>query len=248
MNGIMETEKDFLVIIPAYNEEENIGDVLTKLHFYHPDVDVLVINDGSTDDTANVVRSFPVKMVTHPTNLGYLTTLQTGFKYAMENGYNYVIQFDADGQHEVMDIDLIREALMNRETDIVIGSRFLSHPPLRVGWAKKLVISFFRFLIRLLTHIRVTDPTSGFRGYKRDVFKSFTEPNGLPNEFPDSNFILELLLNNYRIIEVPARMKPRLYGQSMHNGIKSILYFFQVSLSILIVWLRHAFRKRMMTK
>lgn len=236
------------IMIPAHNEEGNIATVLEDVLSLKLQADILVINDGSDDATENIVKSYPVFLVSHPVNLGYAATLKTGFKFACKKGYQNVIQLDGDGQHDVQYIHELMSALTNEQIDIVLGSRFLQKSQMNISWAKLAVIKFFRMTILRMTGKKVTDPTSGFRGYKESVFHNFVRPNFFPNEYPDSNLIIELLLQNYRLKEVPVNMKNRMHGVSMHSGFKSVIYLFHVMLSIVTVMLRHGLRKRVSTK
>jgi len=158
---------DCLVIIPAYNEEQNIGNTLKKIRELHKNLDILVINDGSKDKTEAVVKEAGEMVITLPYNLGYGGALQTGFKYAMSRGYDYIVQFDADGQHDPGDILLILDQLKTGSTDIVIGSRFLGRGSFKAGILKKMAITVFRFLIKISTGVKITDPTSGLQGLTR---------------------------------------------------------------------------------
>lgn len=238
--------KQLLIIIPAYNEENQIGAVLDALSA--PDIaevaDVLVMNDASTDHTGKIVREHGVSLVTHVYNLGYGSGLQVGYKYAVRHGYQYVIQMDADGQHDVCNVRTIFTALTTPEADgkcpdIVLGSRFLegsrSYP---MGGARKAAIYYFRFLIRLITGKTVSDPTTGLQGLNRHAFLLYAQFNQFDDQYPDSNIIIRMLLLGYRLKEVPAVMHPRMSGQSMHSGIRPVLYMIRMTLSILSTWIR----------
>ncbi|WP_078409079.1 glycosyltransferase family 2 protein [Priestia abyssalis] len=234
--------KKHLILIPAYNEEGNLKKVLQSLTDVRPDADILIVSDGSTDETENIAKAFPVYVISHPTNLGYAAALQTGFKYAAAKGYDIVIQFDGDGQHDPHYVGDMLHAFSDKGADIVLGSRFLRKSGMETGVSKRLVIFFFRFLIWLITGAKITDPTSGFRGYKHNVYRRFT--HAFPNEYPDSNFIIELLLREYNLVEIPVNMKNREHGISMHAGFRPVLYVAQVVLSIIIVWLRCKWLKK----
>lgn len=232
-----------LILIPAYNEEQTIETVLTELLNLATDSDILVVNDGSNDQTMGLAKRFPIFVLSHAANLGYAAALQTGFQFAVNKGYHYVIQFDADGQHSPKDVPLVLEALMKEDRDLVIGSRFIGGNPSGVPFSKKMAILLFRGLIRSLTGKGVTDPTSGLRGYKRRVFETFVKPHGFPSDYPDMNFIIELLLRKYRIKEVPITVIARKHGQSMHAGLRPLIYLLQVCLSSLVVWIRFTKRR-----
>lgn len=238
--------KEFLIIIPAYNEEGKIGTVLDALTV--PEIrdwaDILVMNDASSDNTGNVVRAHGVNLVTHVFNLGYGGGLQVGYKYAVRRGYKYVIQMDADGQHDVCNVSALRQALTTpgengRCPDVVLGSRFLEgSAPFPVGGAKKAAIHYFRFLIRLFTGRRISDPTTGLQGLSRRAFLLYSQFNQFDDRYPDTNVIIRMLLLGYEIKEIPAVMHTRTTGQSMHSGLKPVLYMIRMTLSILSTWIR----------
>ena len=226
-----------LVVVPAYNEEGNIRKVLEELLRVQKDFDIAVINDGSWDDTGRLAEQFPVRVLFHPCNLGYGAALQSGFRYAERNGYTHLVQFDADGQHRPQDIATVLNALTATDAEVVLGSRFLGDGNLRLGQAKMLAIGIFRLLIRVFTGARVTDPTSGLRGLSRNVFAYYAVKDRFPNDFPDANVVLEMLLRKIRIREVPVGNRTREQGNSMHAGFGPILYMFTIMLSILVVLL-----------
>lgn len=230
---------NFLVLIPAYNEEQNVGEVLKGLLEHYPQLDILVVNDGSSDRTADIVKSYNVHLISHPTNLGYGAALQTGYMFASERNYAYVIQFDADGQHETSGIQSVMDMLEQNGVDIVIGSRFLRTTDMKVGMSKRLAIQMFKSFIYLLTGHKISDPTSGLRGFSHHVFHKFVDSRNFPSDFPDSNFLIQLLLQNYQLKEVAADMKDRAHGESMHGGIKNLVYVMQIMLSIFIILLRY---------
>jgi glycosyltransferase involved in cell wall biosynthesis len=235
--------RSFIIVIPAYNEEENIGNVLQQLISRNLDADILVVNDGSIDRTEAISRRYPVKLLSHPTNLGYGAALQTGFKYAALKGYEYILQFDSDGQHNPDDLTVIMKELQRGEADVVIGSRFLGDPHFNPGAMKRIAIGLFRFLIRCFTANSVTDPTSGLRGLNRNVFRYYSVRDRFPSDFPDADIIIQMLLNKFRIQEVPIHSQSRLAGVSMHSGLKPVIYIFKILLSILNVVLTHGLVK-----
>ncbi|MCY0893652.1 MAG: glycosyltransferase family 2 protein [Acidibacillus sp.] len=235
---------DTLIIVPAYNESKNLGKVLQSLISVCSSVaDVLVIDDGSQDDTAIVARCFPVTVIIHPWNMGYGTALQTGYRYAVKGSYEYVIQFDGDGQHNPYDVMAIWEALIISDGGYVIGSRSLGDPFYHPGMIKGLAISIFRFLIQLFTNQWITDPTSGIRGLSRKIFTFYAQPNCFPTDFPDADLVVDILLRQQRIVEIPAGNYPRIEGTSMHAGFRPILYMIKVTIRILVVVLRHTLRR-----
>jgi len=239
-------KKEVLIIIPAYNEGKTIGDLLHKLN--QPEIaeiaDVLVMNDASKDDTAKVVREYGHTVVTHIFNLGYGSGLQVGYKYACRQGYQYVIQMDADGQHDVSNVLKLYERLTTPDEagtcpDIVLGSRFLegsiSFP---VSFLKKMAFVLFRFLIKQGTGKKIMDPTTGLQGLSHRAFSFYAGYGHFDDKYPDANMIMQMLLLGFTVEEIPAVMHARTEGVSMHSGLKPIIYMFRMMYSIVAVWLR----------
>jgi glycosyltransferase involved in cell wall biosynthesis len=232
---------DFLVAVPAYNEEQNIRSVLNALKNLNLSIDIVILDDGSTDKTALYAWQSGAKVVSHPTNLGYLAAIQTGFKYAEKHQYPYIIFFDGDGQHDPIGIIDMIDAISHDDVDVVIGSRFLNDSHMDISHSKLLAIKFFRSIIYRTTKKRITDPTSGFKAFKANVYKRFTNSRDFYYELPDSNFIIDILLQNLSIVEIPVNMFNRVHGESKihHNGLKPFVYMAQTLLSILIVIMKN---------
>jgi len=245
MNGAV-AEKSLLIIIPAYNEEKNVGPFLEELSgtLAGMDADILVIDDASTDRTARIAEDMGCTVVTNIYNLGYGSGLQTGYKYASKHGYDFVIQMDADGQHDACNIDRLYQKLLDSDEaekplDIVLGSRFLkdsvTYP---VSLLRKIGSRVFRFLIRLGTGQKITDPTTGLQGLSRRVFSFYAGYNHFDDKYPDANMLMQVLLLGFRVEEIPAVMHPRTEGVSMHSGLNSLLYMFRMTFSVIAVWIR----------
>lgn len=242
----MAERKDLLIIIPAYNEAGNLGQFLARLK--EPDIsskaDVLVINDASTDATKEIALKYGVTVVSHVYNLGYGSGLQTGYKYAVRKGYKYVIQVDGDGQHDARNIPVLYEALTSGDADgslpeIVIGSRFMEGSfPYKVSVVKRFAIGLFKWMIRMTTGKRFTDPTSGLQGLNRRALQFYARFGNFDDRYPDANMILQMTLLGYRMMEVPAIMHYRTEGISMHSGFKPFVYMFRMFFSILAVFIR----------
>jgi glycosyltransferase involved in cell wall biosynthesis len=232
-----------LVIIPAYNEEKNIDEVLKKIIELGIKMDIVVINDGSRDNTLKIVRQNNVKVISNPFNLGYGGALQTGFKYAVIKGYKYIIQFDADGQHQVQDIELIRKELEKGDIDIVVGSRFIGKGSFKAGFFKRRVIKLMRFLIKASTGTAVTDPTSGLKGLSQRTFTYYSNMGSFPYDYPDADILIKMLKLKYKVREIPIDVLQRDSGTSMHSGLKPVVYVLKVLLSIFIVLLRDLIEK-----
>lgn len=231
---------EVLVVIPAFNEEENVGKVIRTLNQSNSAIDVVVVDDGSLDGTARISKDSGAEVVSHPTNLGYSSAIHTGFKYAAKKNYPYVIFFDGDGQHDPANIQDMIEAIRLPNVDVVIGSRFLSSRKMNIGLSKRIAIHFFQQIIYLITKKRITDPTSGFKAYKAGVYKRFLKPGAFSYDLPDSNFIIDILLQKLTILEIPVNMYDRKNGKSKihHSGIKPMIYMAQTLLSILIVLIK----------
>ncbi len=242
----MKKRKKVLIIIPAYNEGKNIGNLLEKLE--RPDIadlcDVLVINDASSDDTGQVVRNRGHKVVRNIYNLGYGSGLQVGYRYAKRYGYCFVIQMDADGQHDPENVLKIYKALTTPDEkgeipDMVLGSRFLKDSPkYKSSVAKDMGYVVFRALIKMLTGKTIMDPTTGLQGLSRRTFCYYAGFDHFDDQYPDANMILQMVLLGYKVVEIPALMHQRTEGKSMHSGLKPIIYMVRMTYSIFAVWIR----------
>ncbi len=234
-------DRKTLILIPAYNEEKSITKVIRNIHGECGDVDILVINDGSRDKTAETAEKAGAIVVSHIFNMGYGVSLQTGYKYAVDHDYEFIIQMDADGQHDVCNIGTIYNKLTHGKHpyDIVIGSRFIGERDagsMKVGIAKKVAIGFFNMAIKLVTRKKFTDPTSGLQGLSRRAFTAYSLYDNFDTNYPDANIITKMLLNGYWLREVPAVMHERKSGVSMHSGLrKNIAYMLTVTLNIVVV-------------
>lgn len=251
MKWDMREKKEVLIIIPAYNEEKTIVKLLEQLE--KPEIadiaDVLVMNDASSDATNWITKARKHTVVTHVFNLGYGSGLQLGYKYAVRNRYRYVIQMDADGQHDACNVGLIYRELKRKDEngqtpDIVLGARFMEgSQDFPVSFAKKTAFVLFRNMIRVGTGKRISDPTTGLQGLSFRTFLFYSKYNHFDDKYPDANMIMQMLLLGFRVTEIPAVMHPRLEGKSMHSGLKPILYMFRMMISIIAVWIRETVLK-----
>lgn len=224
-----------LIVIPAYNEEENIARVVDDLVRHYPQYDYVVVNDGSRDRTAAVCRANGYRLIDLPVNLGLAGAFQTGLRYAAENGYDCAIQLDADGQHKPQYIAPMLDAL-EEGADIVIGSRFLTvKKPKTLRMVGSYIISWS---IRLTTGRAICDPTSGMRLFNRAMVEEFAQNL---NYGPEPDTISYLIKNGAVVKEVQVEMGERMAGQSYLTLWKSAQYMVKMSISILLIqW----FRKR----
>jgi glycosyltransferase involved in cell wall biosynthesis len=219
-----------LIVMPARNEAETIGAVIGRLKAVVPDADILVVNDASTDNTAEVAAKAGAKVVNLPINLGYGGAVQTGFKYAARHDYDAVVLMDADGQHDPACVPDLLKAL--RDADFVLGSRFLGECRYKVPIARRIGMWLFGKIVNWVTGQKITDPTSGFQALRKEVVKFLAEDN-YPVDFPDADVLILLHRSGFRIKEVPVIMHERQHGVSMHSHLKAVYYVFKMSLSIL---------------
>lgn len=238
-----ETEKDLLIILPVRNEEKNIGQVLEQLS--QPDIqgaaDVLCINDASSDASGQIIDRYPCTQIRNVFKLGYGSALKLGYKYAVLKNYKYVIQMDSDGQHDPCSIPVIYQRLQETGADselpdIVLASRFMKDSSeFPVSIFKKCAFVLFRFMIRVVTGRKIADPTTGFQGLSRRAFTYYSQYNHFDYQYPDANIIMQMLLQQFRVTEVPAVMHVRKDGQTMHSGLEPVWYMMRMFLSVLAV-------------
>lgn len=241
-----EGRKELLIIIPAYNEEMNIGAFLDSLQEkgVAEFADILVVDDGSTDRTAQVLRGHRAHVVSHDFTLGYGSSLQTGYKYAVNNGYTYLVQMDADGQHDACNVERLYAGLREADEkgelpDLVLGSRFVEGAEsYKISGVRKMAQNMFKRAIRMATGQEILDSTTGLQGLSRRAFSFYSRFHCFDDMYPDANMILQMLLLGFRVKEVPAVMHERKKGVSMHSGIKPFFYMFRMLFSILAVWVR----------
>lgn len=227
--------KEVLIIIPAYNEEENIEHVVNLIRETYSQYDYVVVNDGSKDRTADICRKNNYELLDLPVNLGLAGAFQAGLKYAYEKDYSYAIQFDADGQHRPEFIGSML-AKIKEGNDIVIGSRFVTNrkgKSLRMFGSKLITIA-----IKLTTGTRISDPTSGMRMFSKAMIKEFARNL---NYGPEPDTISYLIKNGAKVSEVQVQMDERQFGESYLNMVGSMKYMSKMLLSIVVI---QNFRKR----
>ncbi|NHN34276.1 glycosyltransferase family 2 protein [Paenibacillus agricola] len=230
--------KKVLLVIPAYNEQKNIIHVLEGIKRCDAEVDILVINDCSKDATKEVVEQKGYNIISLCANLGYSGAIQTGLKYALLRNYQYVVQFDGDGQHDPREINRLIEAIENEKCDIVIGSRFIVKNQYKHGLFRILGTNMFSHIIKVFTKKEITDPTSGLQIINRDAFKYYVDSGNYP-EYPDANILILMIRAGFNIKEIPVIMHDRLSGVGMHDSpIKNIKYVIAMLYSIFLCVLK----------
>jgi len=226
-------DKKILIIVPAYNEEPNIRRTIDDILSVSTAFEVLVINDGSCDRTAQEAMGANASVVTLPFNLGIGGAVQTGFQYAVKGNFDMAIQVDGDGQHDALFIEELVKPILADQADMVIGSRFV--PPFsgyQSSFVRRIGIHFFAYLISFLTGYQVTDPTSGFRAYNRTMIHYFAA--NYPQDFPEPEAIVLARRLNARVIEVPVKMRQRIFGHSSIRYLKTLYYMIKVTFAVLL--------------
>lgn len=223
-----------LIIIPAYNEQENILSTVNKIKEYSEELDYIVINDGSTDNTEKILIENNIKHIKLINNLGIGGAVQTGYKYAYENEFDIAIQFDGDGQHDINYVPNICEPILNGQADMVIGTRYLdkSSSKFQSTFMRRLGSSIISIFIKVFAGKKITDPTSGFRAINKKVIEEFAKE--YPKEYPEPESTVSLLVNGYKVEEIPVSMNERTGGTSSIRLWKTVDYMVKVVLAIII--------------
>ncbi len=228
-----------VIIIPAYNEAENITTVMASLTALKSDLEILVINDGSKDDTVIRARAGGgrVTVIDLACNLGIGGAVQTGFLYARQNDFDVVVKFDGDGQHLASEIELLLETLSSKNVDVVIGSRFLTAGGFRSTFSRRLGIRLLELVNSFCLGRRIRDNTSGFRAYNRRAIEFLAE-NYPAIDYPEPEEVVLLARNGFGVIETAVAMAPRQGGSSSISPGRSLHYMAKVLLAILMTHLR----------
>jgi glycosyltransferase involved in cell wall biosynthesis len=229
----MQPTRSYLAVVPAYNEAATVGRVVRTIREEAPQFDVVVIDDGSTDGTGEVAEDAGGRVIRHPFNLGIGGAVQSGFTYALENGYDYMVQVDADGQHLPEEIPKLLTAMDENPTlDMVCGSRFLTGKGYPAPVSRRTGIHIFAFLLSRIMRRRVSDPTSGFRLFNRRGIALFARD--YPHDYPEVEAVLMVHYHRLRMREVPVRMLERGGGVSSIRSGKSLYYMTKVLLAIFV--------------
>lgn len=231
-----------LIIIPAYNEEKSILKVCKGIVDYNKrnktKYDIIVINDGSKDKTEDILCKNEINHITLINNLGIGGAVQTGYKYALENGYDIAIQFDGDGQHDIRYVDNVIKPIIENKANMVIGSRFIDENTsnFKSSKARQIGIKIISFFIKLVTSKKIYDTTSGFRAIDKELIKLFS--NNYPVEYPEPVSTTDVLKKKYVVAEVPVSMNERENGVSSIRMWKNCYYMFNVVLYIIVIGFR----------
>lgn len=227
--------KRILAIVPAFNEAESIASVMCDLEENAPFVDVVIVNDGSSDETEKVCKEHGWNLINLPINIGLSYAFQAGMQYANRNGYDYAIQFDADGQHVASYIQELLEVAVDSESDIVIGSRFVTGK--KRATARMLGSTVLSGLLKLTTGKWLNDPTSGMRLYNRRVIKLFATRYDYG---PEPDTLALLIRKGMKVTECQVEMRERIAGESYLSLHRSMSYMMRMTVSLLLVqWVRN---------
>lgn len=233
------TVERVIAIVPAFNEEQAIGGIVDEIRAFDTTLDVVVIDDGSTDATSRVASRHGAAVVTLPFNLGIGGAVQTGFKYALEHGYQVAVRLDGDGQHDPGELPKLLGPLLRGDADIVTGSRFAAGgESYRPPFARRIGITWFARLVSLLTRQRVTDTTSGFQALNRNGISLFA--GDYPSDYPEVEATVLVFKHRLRLVEVPVEMREREHGESSITFLRSVYYMLKVTLALLVAMLRKA--------
>jgi len=228
-----------VAIVPAFNEQDAVGRVIEEIRAYDAGFEIVVVDDGSIDNTAEVARAHRAHVVRLPFNLGIGGAVQTGFRFAYENGFELAVRLDGDGQHDASQLDLVLAPVLEGRVDIAVGSRYLERGNgYRSSATRRLGIRILARTVSLLTGQRITDPTSGFQALDRKAITLFAAD--YPHDYPEVEALVLLLRHRLRLCEVPVSMRPRATGQSSIRTFSSVYYMVKVLLALFV----GSFRRR----
>jgi glycosyltransferase involved in cell wall biosynthesis len=227
-----------LVIIPAYNEEKTIGNVIEEVRKEAPFADIAVVDDGSADRTRAIAKETGVTVLAHPFNMGVGAAMQTGFRYAVSKGYDIAVQVDADGQHPAAEIRRLVTPIIEKKADLVVGSRFLGEPTYRAGLARAAGIALFSRFISAILKENLTDTTSGFRATGKRALEFLAR--NYPDDYPEVEALVLLHKKKFVILEVPVTMRERMGGRSSITPLRSVYYMIKVTLAIVVDLIKKA--------
>ncbi len=238
----MDQKNKTLIIIPAYNEGDNIEKVVDNLITNFPQYDYVIVNDGSTDHTKKVCRNRGYEVLNLPINMGIGGAVQTGYRYARDNDYDIAVQIDGDGQHDVGFLENMIQCMNEEQADCVIGSRFVEKEGFQSSGLRRIGIRFLSFLGWILTGVRVRDITSGYRLVNRRFIQIFAQD--YPADYPEPEAMIITAVHGGRIREYPVIMRDRENGTSSITLKKSVYYMFKVTLAMLIRRLSFGVRRQ----
>jgi glycosyltransferase involved in cell wall biosynthesis len=221
-----------IAIVPAYNEEQNIGRVVGELRAFDPGLDVVVISDGSVDRTAEQAEAAGAHVLRLPFNLGIGGAVQTGFKYAFEMGYGLAVRCDGDGQHIPAELPKVIEPVLAGAADIAVGSRFVAGEGYRSSTSRRIGIRLLATVVSAIARQRVTDTTSGFQALNRRALSLFAAD--YPHDYPEVEGMVMTIKHRLRLVEVPVQMRERVHGRSSITAARSVYYMAKVLTALFV--------------
>jgi glycosyltransferase involved in cell wall biosynthesis len=219
-------------IVPAFNEAGAVGRVVEEIRAFDPAIDVVVVDDASSDETAAIAESLGATLLRLPFNVGIGGAVQTGFRYAFEHGFDLAVRVDGDGQHDPAELPRILEPVLDGEADIVVGSRFAETGGYRPSRSRRAGIRILAWTVSALVRQRVTDPTSGFQAVNRRGIRLFAAD--YPHDYPEVEAVVMVSRHRLRLKEVPVRMRERSGGRSSITAFRSVYYMVKVTLAIFV--------------
>ena len=221
-----------LAIVPAYNEAASIAEVVSEIRDVDPEIEVLVVDDGSNDATAETAEAAGARVLRLPLNLGIGGAVQAGFLYAYEHGFDLAVQIDGDGQHDARELPRLLEPILAQTSDFAIGTRFAGESSYRSPLARRIGIGLFARLVSLRVRQRMTDTTSGFRAVNRRGIRLFAAD--YPHDYPEVESVVTAARGDLRVCEVPVVMRQRAAGQSSITAFRSFYYVVKVLLALFV--------------
>lgn len=221
-----------IAIVPALNEERSIGAVIAEIRAADPELDVIVIDDGSTDRTSTVAAQTGANVIRLPFNVGIGGAVQTGYLYARDHGFDLAVQVDGDGQHDPREVARLLEPILDGRADMVVGTRFAEGGGYRGTRLRRIGIHLFAGLVSVIVRERVTDTTSGFRAVNRKAICLFAAD--YPHDYPEVEATVLIARHRLKMIEVPVQMRVRETGNSSITAFRSVYYMVKVLLALFI--------------
>jgi glycosyltransferase involved in cell wall biosynthesis len=221
-----------IAIVPAYDEADSIAGVIAEIRTVDPELEVVVVDDGSTDGTGRVATDAGAQVVRLPFNLGIGGAMQTGYQYAREHDFDLAVQIDADGQHDPRALPRLTQPILEGRADMAVGTRFAGGPKYKGPLGRRVGIRLFAWIVSLLVRQRVTDTTSGFRVVNRKGIALFA--TDYPHDYPEVETIVLLFRHRLRLVEVPVTMRKRASGRSSITFFRSIYYMVKVTLALFV--------------
>jgi glycosyltransferase involved in cell wall biosynthesis len=221
-----------LAIVPAYNEQETIAEVVVEILDFDSSIEVLVVDDGSSDETAGCATEAGARVLRLPVNLGIGGAVQAGYMYALERGFDVAVQVDGDGQHDAGELGRLLEPVLGGRADLAIGTRFSGPRAYRASRARRVGMELFARIVSLRVHQRITDTTSGFRAVNRRGIRLFAADYA--HDYPEVEAVVTATRGNLRVCEVPVHMRQRVAGRSSITAFGSFYYVAKVLLALFV--------------